>query len=166
MGVVAAVMLVACVLGSLSACFGFFLKLKAGALLYHLRRGSNCTSHIEANATTHTNKRTRTTHTTRHYTTTSWEKSQRRRRNPRRHHQRCATAKAATRCEYKWPPELLNHELSPTRCTHKVVDLPAQTLLRQKTPVAAPMKPPILATLRGGLASPTASHSSAKNSDT
>ena len=43
-------------------------------------------------------------------------------RNPRRRHQRCGTPKAATRCELKWPPELLHHGLSPTSRTHTIVD--------------------------------------------
>jgi hypothetical protein len=133
-----------------------FLKLKAGALPYHLRRINNFTSCVEANATTH-KQHTRTTHTTRHYTTTAWEKSQRSRHNLRRYHQRCAMTKAATCCKLKWPPELLHHVLSPSSCTHKVVDLSALTLLRRNTPVAAPMKPPIPATLRGGPASSIAS---------
>jgi hypothetical protein len=60
--------------------------------------------------------------------------------NSRRRHQRCATTKAATRSKLKWPPELLHHGLSPTSRTHSIVDPSASTLLRQKTPVAAPMK--------------------------
>jgi hypothetical protein len=102
--------------------------------------------------------RTQTTHTTRDYTTRAWEKSQRSRHNLRRYHQCCcAMTKAATRCKLKWPPGLLHHELSPSSCTHKVVDLSALTLLRRNTPVAAPMKPLFPATLRGGPASSTAS---------
>jgi hypothetical protein len=92
---------------------------------------------------------TQTTHTTRHNTTTSWEMSQRSCYNLHRHRQRCAAAKVATRCELKWPPGL-HHELSPSSCTHMVVDLSAPMLLWYNTSVAAPMKPPILATLRGG----------------
>jgi hypothetical protein len=60
--------------------------------------------------------------------------------NSRRRHQRRATTKTATRSKLKWPPELLHHGLSPTSRTHSIVDPSASTLLRQKTPVAAPMK--------------------------
>jgi len=43
-------------------------------------------------------------------------------REPRRRHQRCATPKAATRCKLKWPPELLQHGLSPSSRTHTIID--------------------------------------------
>jgi hypothetical protein len=43
------------------------------------------------------------------------------------------------------------------QAAHTVVDPSALTLLRRNTPVAAPMKPPILATLCGAPASSTAS---------
>jgi hypothetical protein len=53
--------------------------------------------------------------------------------------------------------------LSPLNHIHKVVDPPAPALRQQKLPVAAPLNTLILATLRGGLASPIASHSFAKD---
>jgi hypothetical protein len=123
----------------------FLIKVRSTVISFKKKQQFNITRH------------TRTTHTTKHYTTTAWEKSQRSRHNLRRYHQRCATTKAANRCKLKWPPELLHHELSPSSCTHKVVDLSALTLLRRNTPFAAPMKPPIPATLREGPASSTAS---------
>jgi hypothetical protein len=81
--------------------------------------------------TTHThNTHTHTTKITRYCTTMTWEKSQRSRRNPRCRRQRCATAKAATRCKLKRPPELFHRELSPTSCTQTVIDLSALMLFR------------------------------------
>jgi hypothetical protein len=137
-------------------CSCYFFRLKLGALPYHLRRSNNFTSRTEANATTH-KQRKRTTHTNNTLHHHSLGEESKNPPQPAPHRQRCATAKAATRCKLKWLPELLHHELSPSSCTHKVADLSVLTLLRRNTPVAGPMKPPIPATLRGGLTSSTAS---------
>jgi hypothetical protein len=83
-------------------------------------------------------------------------------------HQRRATPEAATRCKLQQPPELLHLELSPTSRLHMIVDPSAPTMLRQNTPIEVPKKTtePGHTLCVGGLASPTASHSSAKDSYT
>jgi hypothetical protein len=132
------------------------LKLKAGALPYHLRR-SNKLHHEPKRNPPHTNN-ARKQRTQQDTTPPQTGRRVKEATTALRHRrQRCATAKVVTRCKFKWPPELLHHELSPSRCAHMVVDLSAPMLLRQNTSVAAPMRPPNLTTLRGGLASSTTS---------
>jgi hypothetical protein len=46
----------------------FFKKIKAEALLCHIRRSSNGTKHAEANTTTQTNPEQKQTHSTKHTT--------------------------------------------------------------------------------------------------
>jgi hypothetical protein len=80
--------------------------------------------------------------------------------------QRCAMLKSVARCRPEQPPELLHHGtilLKPhiqERCYPCPREASAQTPRRD-----ADEKPLVPATLRGGLASSTASNSSAKNSD-
>jgi hypothetical protein len=105
-------------------------------------------------------------HTTIHHTTTTWEKIQKKAtathavvtnivpgqsRNP-------LQAQVVIRTPPPW--------LSPTSCTHTVIDPSILTLFWQNAFVATAMKPPIQTTLRWGIASSTTSHSSTKDSDT
>jgi hypothetical protein len=115
-----------------------FLKIRAGALPCHIRRRSNFTSRAEANATTHKQTRTNNTHNKtphhHHLGEEPRESSQPTLSSPTLCHDQ-----SRNRCKLNMPPKL-HHGLSPTSCTHSVVDLSTPTLLQQKSLVAAPMK--------------------------
>jgi hypothetical protein len=71
----------------------------------------------------------------------------------------------ATRCRHKWPLELLHHGTFALKL--RIQD---RRSLRSReasthTPISIPWKPLILTTLRGGLTTSTASHTSTKDSD-
>jgi hypothetical protein len=80
------------------------------------------------------------------------------------HCQRCATPNVTTRCMPEQQPELLHHGLSPSNHTRSL-NSQSQWCISRTLPLLHRWKSLILATLRGGLASPTASHSSAKDSN-
>jgi hypothetical protein len=113
--------------------------MKAGALLYHLRRRA-IVYHVSKRTTPHTNN-AREQRTQQH--TTPLQPGRRVNRSHRklcRCHQRSVTPQAATRCKLQQPPELLHLELSPTSRSHMIVDPSASTLLRRNTPIKVPIK--------------------------
>jgi hypothetical protein len=139
-----------------------FLK-ESSSTAISFKKESNCTSRVEANNTTREQRMQQDTTPPQ-----PGRRVKRSHRKPRRCHQRRATPEAATRCKLQQPPELLHLELSPASRSHMIVDPSAPTMLRQNTPIEVPKKTtePGHTLCVGGLASPTASHSSAKDSYT
>jgi hypothetical protein len=106
----------------------FFFEIKGRSTAISFRKKA-ILHHAPKRMTPH-KQCTRTTHTTRHYTTTPWEKSQKKATAATPSSPTLCLAKAATRCKlHKWHSELLHHGLSPTSCTHTIVDPSAPTLL-------------------------------------
>jgi hypothetical protein len=115
-----------------------FFKIRSTAI--SLKEESNCTSRAKANITTH-KQRTRITHTTRHSTTTTREKSQE--KPPQTAPLSPMLCHATSHNPLQAPAatsELLHLELSPTSPSHMTIDPSAPTLLRHDTRIVVLMK--------------------------
>ena len=107
-----------------------------------------------------------TTHTTKHYTATTWERSQ---KKPLAN---CAVVTNAVPRQMSRPAanqsDISNYSTmgpSPSSRTHTIVDPPVPVEHQKNTLITAPMKTTDPSHSAWGLASPTVSHSSAKDSD-